>query len=129
MNAKLMALAGLLISSAAHAGSAPSFSKDLVPILKTRCATCHLTGTEAGRLSLHPAGAYKSLVNVQSIEAASLKRVQPGKPDASYLLMKLEGTHITNGGKGARMPFGAPPLPPEQIALFKAWIKAGAKKN
>jgi hypothetical protein len=118
MTMKLMVLAGVLISSAAHAGSGPSFTKDLAPILKTRCATCHLTGAEAGRMALHPAAAYDSLVKVQSIEAANLKRVQPHKPEASYLLMKLEGTHIANGGKGARMPFGAPPLPPEQIALF-----------
>lgn len=129
MSFKWMAVASLLVATTAHASTVPSFSKDLVPILKTRCATCHLTGAEVGKLALHPGAAYQSLVNVPSTGAAGLTRVLPGKPEASYLVMKLEGTHIAKGGKGARMPFGAPSLSAEQIGMFKAWIKAGAKKN
>ena len=49
---------------AGAATSAVSFSRDLVPVLKSSCATCHLTGTEAGDLAPHPGAAYKSLVNV-----------------------------------------------------------------
>jgi hypothetical protein len=54
-------------------------------------------------------------------------RVVAGNPDASYLVMKLEGTHLANGGSGGQMPFGAPPLPPEQIAKVRQWIAEGAK--
>ena len=51
-----------------------SFSRDLVPVLRTNCATCHLTGSEAGNLALHPGAAYKNLVGVQSIESKWLRR-------------------------------------------------------
>ena len=78
-------------------------------------------------MSLVPAHAIANLVNVKSVEATSLMRVVPGNPDKSYLIMKLEGTHIENGGMGARMPFGAPPLSADKIAKFRQWISEGAK--
>lgn len=123
------ASAGLLLIAAAPALAAPSFKGDIVPILKTRCAVCHMTGKEAGRMALTPNAAYASIVSVPSIEAKALNRIEPGKPEASYLIAKIEGTHIGKGGIGARMPFGAPPLPQDQIDLFKAWVKAGAKQD
>jgi hypothetical protein len=66
-------------------------------------------------------------VDVPSIEAPEVLRVAPGKPDESYLVMKLEGTHIAGGGSGSHMPFGGAPLPPETIAKFRTWIEKGAK--
>ena len=122
-----LTLAGLLAASQADA--APSFSKDVVPILKTRCAVCHLTGQEQGNMALPPTKAYASLVNAKSSEAPLLMRVVPGKPEKSYLINKLEGTQIAAGGKGARMPFGAEPLPADQIKLIREWIAAGALNN
>lgn len=116
------------VASAAPA-AAPSFSKDVAPLLKARCAICHLTGKEAGNIALHPAAAYDNLVGVKSVVAKSMNRVEPGKPEASYLVAKLDGTHVAQGGSGTRMPFGAPPLPQAQVDLIKEWIKAGAKKD
>ena len=120
--------ATLLFATPAFAQAKPSFTRDVVPILKTRCATCHLTGKEAGNIALYPAAAYASLVGAKSPVSGFL-RVVPGKPDDSYVIMKLEGTHLAKGGKGARMPFGAGPLPAAQLALIRSWIKAGAKKD
>lgn len=114
--------------AAAPASAGVSFSRDLVPVLRTQCATCHMTGTEAGSMALHPGAAYASLVNIKS-PVAGLVRVVPGKPEQSYLLMKLNGTHLDHGGKGTRMPFGMPPLPQKVVDQFAAWIKAGAKNN
>lgn len=111
----------------AHA-VAPSFGKDIAPLLKTRCAVCHLTGKEAGNMALHPKAAWVSLVSRPS-SVPALMLVKPGKPDQSYMLMKLQGTHIKNGGSGARMPFAAPPLDLAQIDMIRAWIQAGAKNN
>ena len=107
----------------------PSFSKDLVPILKTQCAICHLTGQEQGNLALPPAKAYGSLVNAKSTEAPAQTRVMPGQPDKSYLIAKLEGKQIAVGGKGARMPFAGAPLAADKIKLFRDWIAAGAANN
>lgn len=114
--------------SAAHAAEPVSFAKDIVPVLKTRCVMCHLTGQEPGNMKLAPKAAYATLVGVKATETA-LNRVEPGKPDDSYLVRKLEGTHVAAGGTGERMPTGGAPLPPEQMAAIRAWIAQGAQNN
>jgi hypothetical protein len=127
---RLAALAAC-VATAAFAtpdGTGVSFKQSIVPVLKSKCAACHLTGQEAGRLALHPDAARTSLVGAKSSEA-DLLLVKPGAPDQSYLLMKLQGTHLERGGQGARMPFGAPPLDAETIAKVREWIAAGAPDN
>lgn len=112
----------------ANAADAVSFERDVVPVLRDNCASCHLTGQEPGGMKLHPGGAYASLVSVASVESR-LARVKPGKPEESYLMHKLDGTHLDVEGQGERMPFGFPPLPDEIRARVRAWIAAGARKN
>lgn len=130
----LLVLGALAIPAAGLAagkGKAPavSFAADIAPLLKTRCAVCHLTGTEAGKLALHPKAARGSLVGRQSTES-KLLLIAPGKPQASYMLMKIEGTHISTGkGSGARMPFGQAPLDAAAIDKVRRWIAAGAPDN
>lgn len=104
-----------------------SYQADIVPLIESQCATCHLTGEEAGGMSLVGDVARDFLVGQPSQEAPAIMRVVAGDPDASYLVMKLEGTHLAHGGSGGQMPFGAPPLLPEQIAKVRQWIAAGAK--
>jgi hypothetical protein len=128
-----LAMSALLFGCSAESSKPPVpalslFKSDIVPLLATRCATCHLTGAEAGNMSLVPDKALATLVGVKSVEAPSLVRVVPGKPDDSYLIMKLEDTHIEKGGSGAQMPFGAPPLSPDNIAKLRQWISEGAKE-
>jgi hypothetical protein len=48
--------------------------------------------------------------------------IVPGKPDESELIAR-----VTSSDPEARMPYHAPPLPPQQIALLRRWIKEGAK--
>ena len=115
------------VLAAPNAGDV-SFKQSIVPVLKSKCASCHLTGQEGGALALHPGAAYASLVDVKSSEV-NLPRVKPGAPDQSYLLMKLLGTHLEHGGQGARMPFGAAPLDAETIAKIRQWIASGAPDN
>jgi hypothetical protein len=128
LNGTVLALFALIPAQAALAGEAPTFSADIVPILRSRCAICHLTGVEAGNMSLVPDAAYASLVSVKS-PTTGLVRVEPGNPESSYLIMKLEGTHLSKGGSGARMPFGAEPLSAADVKLIRDWIAAGAPKN
>jgi mono/diheme cytochrome c family protein len=103
------------------------FQADIAPLLASSCAICHLTGQEAGNMSLIPGKAIAALVGVKATGAPALTRVVPGEPDKSYLVMKLEGTQVAHGGTGAQMPFGAPPLAPEKIAAIREWIKQGAR--
>lgn len=102
------------------------FSQQVVPLLQTKCATCHLTGSEAGSLSLVPAKAFGSLVDRPSTEVPALMLVKPGAPDESYLIMKLEGTQAQHGGSGMQMPLGAAPLSASQIEPIRKWILDGA---
>ncbi len=106
-----------------------SFSRDIQAIFTSNCVVCHTDGSGPLGLSLDPGSAYKNLVNVKSIEAPSLNRVSPGAPDKSYILNKLLGTQTQAGGSGARMPFGAAPLPEATINLIQQWISAGAPNN
>ena len=80
-------------------------------------------------MALHPRAAYGYLVDMQSVESP-LKRVKPGAPDESYLVHKLEGTHIEVGGVGLQMPIEAGgQLSAEDIQRIRDWISAGAKEN
>lgn len=118
----------LWVAGSAGAADAVSFARDLVPVLRTRCAICHLTGQEPGYMKLYPSAAYASLVNVPSSEGP-LKRVQPGAPQRSYLMHKLDGTHLDAGGAGEQMPLGQPPLDEAVRERFRAWIDQGAQDN
>lgn len=122
-------LVGVLLSTGAALADPPvRFAEDIVPILKQHCAVCHLTGKEQGGLALHPGVAYDNLVAVPSLQSR-FPRVKPGEPMESYLLMKLDGTHLEAGGRGARMPFGAPQLAPDIRRRIGDWIAAGAPRN
>jgi hypothetical protein len=123
-------LAGCLVCAAlaAQVSDPVSFKRDIVPLLKVRCAVCHLTGDEAGHMALHPAAAYKNLVGVASVESPLL-RVKPGAPDQSYIVAKLEGRQIQAGGQGVRMPMDGDPLTADEVQQIRRWIGAGARDD
>lgn len=128
---RLIVGAGLLATAIAVRAEEPAptvfYQQDIVPILEQNCATCHLTGEEAGGMSLVGDAAVGFLVGKPSQEVPTILRVEPGAPDKSYLVMKLEGTHLDHGGSGARMPFGGFPLDDADMAKIRAWIAQGAK--
>jgi hypothetical protein len=86
------------------------------------CTTCHAGANAPRGLRLDAANSYALLVNVASVEVPALLRVNPGNPDQSYLVHKVEGTATVGG----RMPLGGAPLPQDRIDLIRAWIAAGA---
>jgi uncharacterized protein (TIGR03118 family) len=111
-------------------GAAPATLTQLqAEIFGPICSVCHNgIGTSLpGVQDLTSAAAtFKSLVGVPSIEQPSVERVNPGDPDASYVVLKLEGAPSISG---ARMPFGGPYLSAAQIAQVESWISAGALDN
>lgn len=119
-------LLALAIGTCAHAGGDDQvgFRAQVVPILNANCVACHLTGQEQGNLALHPRAAHASLVGVPS-EQSPLLRVEPGRPEDSYLYHKLRNTHLEANGEGEPMPMGRG-LDPEQISLIARWIEQGA---
>lgn len=102
-----------------------TFERDIRPILVTHCALsgCHLGAEAWVGLDLGSESAYESLVGQPSMEAPNLLRVEPLRPDSSYLVHKLVGTQ----SRGGRMPLKAEPLPRQQIELVIRWIETGAK--
>jgi hypothetical protein len=91
------------------------------------CSECHIgsLAPEGLRLSSEQLS-YDHLVNQPSQGVPTLLRVEPGNPDDSYIVRKLEGGP---GIVGDRMPQGLPPLSSSQIALIREWIANGAPRE
>ena len=93
------------------------------------CSGCH-SGPSGGAL---PAGmdlssaadSFTNLVGVSS-DQVSLNRVEPGDPDNSYLIRKLEGGPDIIG---SRMPQGGPFLDQATVDTIRQWISEGAQNN
>lgn len=77
-------------------------------------------------MNLSAGRAHENLVNVQSSERPELFRVEPGAPDDSYLVHKIEGRSSI---VGQQMPLGREPLSQEEINAIRTWIEDGAPAN
>lgn len=100
----------------------PNFQSIQDNVLTPSCTGCHAGAAAPLGLRLDAGASYALLVNAPSVEVSSLQRVQPGNPDASYLIQKLEGTAAVGG----RMPLNQPGLPAETITVIRQWITDGA---
>ena len=124
---------------AACAGNGPppaetssSFDSIQQTIFNVRClnSSCHNSADRADGLVLEAGTAHAALVNVipsnLAAQAADLRRVVPGNPERSFLLIKLIGP---GPGEGTAMPQSAPPLSGDDIARVRDWILAGAPNS
>jgi hypothetical protein len=97
---------------------------------RAACTQCHTSSggrTPPQGISLDPGAAYGSLVGVASRQKPGLLRVNPGNPDESYLVHKLEGRADI---VGQRMPRTAGPFLTEgQMMVIRRWIALGAPNN
>jgi mono/diheme cytochrome c family protein len=88
------------------------------------CVECHNNSRASGGLNLADAQtSYDNLVDVAAQQARDLMRVEPGNPDDSYLIHKLEGTQRS----GQQMPLGDPALSQDTIDVIREWIDRGAE--
>jgi hypothetical protein len=87
---------------------------------------CHVGSQAPMGLVLSAGQAHSNTVGVRSIQVPDRFRIEPGNPDESYLVMKVEGAP---GIVGGRMPLGIAPLSDEAIALLRDWILAGALED
>ena len=92
---------------------AVNYYRDIEPILKGNCESCHQASMAAGGLRVD---APESLLQ----GGASGKAVVPGKADRSLLYQRLTVT------TDKRMP-PVGMVTEEQMALIRAWINLGAK--
>jgi len=100
----------------------PTLSQIQAVVFRPKCATCH-DGNGAvlpGVMDLSSeAASLASLVNVASIQDPAIDRVEPGQPDNSYLVHKIDGTAASQ-----MPPSGA--LPQAEIDAIRQWITDGA---
>lgn len=104
-----------------------SFSEQVLPLLNNHCLMCHMPGAAQAELNLYP-DPWQALVSQPSTQS-KLLRVKPGEPEASYLWLKLSGTHLEAGGSGEHMPYQRALLDPSDLAIFRGWIEQGANNN
>ena len=115
-------------------GATLRLSRDVQPIFNRSCALsgCHAGTFPAEGMSLEAARIFDPMggaVDVPSLEAPFLKRIDPSSSATSYLVAKLEGNQAIVGGSGSTMPLGAPPLFPVEIQVIRDWIDQGAQDN
>ncbi|QOV88682.1 PSD1 and planctomycete cytochrome C domain-containing protein [Humisphaera borealis] len=115
-------LAVLLVTLAAGnkslADEAPTFGRDILPILSESCFSCHGPDEKHRKADLRldlqePATALKD----------GVAAIVPGKPDASELIRRITSTDPDEVMPPAKSRKG---LTPAQVATFKKWIAAGA---
>ena len=92
------------------------FSRDIRPIFNQNCVACH------GGVRQKNGVSFIFREAALGVGKSGHRTIVPGDPDASELMAR-----VTSTDPDTRMPYHAPPLPPEQIALLRRWIKEGAK--
>jgi hypothetical protein len=105
-----------------------SFATDVMGVFNAYCNNCHTAGGAPAQLNLDPGAAYANTVNVPATELNSMNRIEPGDPDNSYLINKLQNTHVSVGGSGSFMPPSGT-LPQATIDLMRTWVTEGALNN
>lgn len=130
------------------AGADVSFKTDVLPIFRNSCGlstACH--GNPSGPTEqpyLGPAmgpaitdmeimAIFTDNVGVASAKAPSMKIVDPGSPQTSFLMAKVDDKLTCSTVKcdttcGTSMPQGAP-LPEDKRDIIRRWIAQGAKNN
>ncbi len=89
-------------------------------------ADCHRGATPPAGLSLEPGRARANLVGVASVLFPSYRRVVPGDPQHSYLLVILGHVAGPLDPSIGTMPYGSPLLCVEKRQAIERWIAAGA---
>lgn len=105
-----------------------SFATDVMGVFNAHCNNCHTAGGAPAQLNLDPGSAYANTVDVPATELNSMDRIEPGDPDGSYLINKLQNTHVSVGGSGSFMPPSGT-LPQAEIDLMRTWVTEGALNN
>ncbi|MEZ6187967.1 MAG: c-type cytochrome domain-containing protein [Planctomycetota bacterium] len=102
------------LACAASAAAEVEFARDVRPLLEARCVECHGALELNGGLRLDRR-AYAFMGGDSGVSAL--------EPD---LASNPLWARVTSPDPAARMPFEQEPLAPEELALLRAWIEAGA---
>jgi mono/diheme cytochrome c family protein len=101
------------LAAAAALVAAPSFTRDIRPLLQKQCQGCHQPASKASDLDLTSLEGFRKGGKRGPAFIA-------GKPDESLIVR-----YITAAAE-PRMPLGMPALKTEEIDLVRDWIRSGA---
>ncbi len=98
-----------------------NLEEEVVALFERSCARagCHAGPLPQQDMNLDRAHFYANIVDEPSRERPELKRVDPGHPDSSYLVMKIKGTP---GIVGVQMPLIGDKLTDEEVQTIERWI-------
>src|SRR3569833_1141155 len=99
----------LLPFSLAAQKSHVDYTREVHPILATRCFVCHSGDKRSGGLS------FSSYEDLQA-GGRSGAAITPGDAKNSLLMLRVTGDHAP------QMPLGGAPLAPQELATLRAWI-------
>lgn len=109
------------------------FSDIQARVISKTCAIagCHNQQDQKALLSLEDSVSYRNLLShkIENEEAVLLFRalVVPGKPDSSFLYIKIAGRPPIK--QGEQMPQRLNPLPQAEIDAIRSWILRGAPND
>src|SRR5436190_3720390 len=106
----------VVLIGVSHVMAAPSFTRDIKPVLQKQCQGCHQPSSMASGLDLTTFEAFQKGGKRGSAFLA-------GKPEESLAI------RYVTGAMQPRMPLGQPALKTEEVDLFRAWILDGAKND
>lgn len=104
----------------------PTFTNIKSNVFTPICTNCHFGPAAPEGMNLSADTAYGMIVGVASVERPQYLRVNPGNPDDSYIIRKLQGGPDIAGGQ---MPLNQTPLSQETINSIRAWIAKGAPND
>ena len=101
------------VVAAAASGKVIDYARDVAPVLRDNCVTCHGPSQQQSQLRLDS----RTLALRGGLSG---KVIVPGRSSESLLVRRLRG-QVT-----PRMPFQKDALRADEIAVLQAWIDAGA---
>jgi len=117
----ISAAAELPVPQACAAPAQVSFSDDILPLLKWRCASCHQPGGAGYEASGFDLTSYQGVMKGTKFGPM----VVPGDPEMSNLMRLLDW----RVSPAIRMPHGKKQLSSCDRASIRTWIFQGAKDN
>jgi hypothetical protein len=104
----------VLLAPAVSAAERVDYLRDVKPIFKKHCYSCHGSLKQEGTFRADTA---KAILNGGDSGSAA----EPGNAKSSHLLAR-----ITDADEATRMPKESAPLSPSEIAMITTWIEQGA---
>ena len=120
-NNALAILSAIMLVAATGCSREVSFKKEVGPILKNNCLSCHSTGGPGYEKSGFSVTSYEDLMKGTKFGAVII----PNSSLTSSLVMLIEH----RADPSIDMPHGKEPLPQKDIDRIKQWIDQGARDN